>query len=148
MVSLELTLDTTALNKYLTKINKEVGNFTPIFQQIGAYMLKSVNTNFSVEGRPNRWRKLSASTLRSRNGGKILQDTGGLKNSITYEATRTQVSIGTNIVYGKIHNDGGVIRRGNSTIVMPQRKFLLFQKEDIEAIEDFFSGNIDKALRG
>lgn len=139
-------------------------------KQIGITMIASVDKNFEYEGRPVRWAPLSAMTLamrRNRNkaSAKILQDTGNLRRSITYDIREDgeAVAIGTSVPYAAIHQYGGKIRIPARTIVpkkakalrfivngkevfaksakqkartvtIPQRKFLMFQDEDISDI--------------
>lgn len=145
----------------------------PALKQIGELMVASIHKNFEEQGRPTKWAPLSPMTLAMRRNKdkssiKILQDTGRLRNSITYDATRsggTAVAIGTNVKYGKIHQYGGKVNIPAITIVpkkakalrfvingkvvfaksvyqkarvavIPQRKFLQFQEQDISDIRE------------
>lgn len=47
--------------------------------------------------------------------GKILSDTGELRDSITSVASATSASIGTNLIYARIHHFGGTIRPKNGS---------------------------------
>lgn len=85
-------------------------------KEIGINMLKSVDRNFAEQGRPERWTPLAPSTLqRRRNKNKssamILQDTGRLRQSISYQLLPEDegVAIGTNVKYGKAHQYGTII---------------------------------------
>ncbi|MDR1836401.1 MAG: phage virion morphogenesis protein [Treponema sp.] len=54
---------------------------------------------------------LSPATEAYRGAGRPLQDTGSLRDSITFKAVDGQtVSVGTNKIYAAIQNNGGVIR--------------------------------------
>ena len=53
---------------------------------------------------------------------KILDDDGTLRRSIEYEASATQVDIGTDIFYGAFHQEG--------TRDMPRRRFLTVTARD------------------
>lgn len=95
-----------------TKIKKPIN----ILKQIGQYMLGSIDKNFETQGRPNKWAHLASSTIKNRRNKnkstiKILQDTGMLRKSITYDATDDQVAIGTNLKYARIHQYGGDIKQ-------------------------------------
>jgi phage gpG-like protein len=79
-------------------------------------MYRAVMKNFAVEGRP-KWKKLAKSTLKQRNKkgytGKILQRRGGgsgLKGSIQAKYDAESASVGTNKIYGRIHQEGGTIK--------------------------------------
>ena len=53
-------------------------------------------------------------------GAKPLQDTGSLRDSITYELTgRDTVSVGTNKPYAEIQNNGGVITARKNWLFIP-----------------------------
>ena len=115
-------------------------------KRAGVYMHASIDKNFRSQGRPKRWKKLSAKTLRSRRRGsgsgspKILMDTGRLRGSVTtrtssdavYKLTDKQLVLGTNVEYARLHQHGHRKKR------VPKRPFLGFQKEDITFIEKIF----------
>lgn len=159
-----------ATERLFVRLDRKMTQPAPMLKEIGETMVASVLRNFEAEGRPTKWAPLSPMTIarrRNQNKGsiKILQDTGRLKNSITYDITRyggTAVAIGTNVEYGRIHQLGGKahfpahiekvrshIRVMGSksvkvaahnrkvkarTAVIPQRKYLMFQKQDIQDI--------------
>ncbi len=101
----------------------------------GEVMRASIKDTFEQEGFPaGSWRLLHASTLaeqftrggankktRKKRGGdtigfirfargkKILTDKGRLQNSITYRSSGKRLVIGTNLIYARIHQLGGVI---------------------------------------
>jgi phage gpG-like protein len=89
-------------------------------------------------------------------GSSILFESGGLSRSIDYAVTETTAEIGTGIVYGRIHQEGGVIRAksaralffmmGNrfvmtSSVTMPARTYLGLsaanQNDVVEDAEDW-----------
>lgn len=67
--------------------------------------------------------------------GKILIDTGRLRRSITYDAKRYSVRIGTGLVYGAIHQFGGKAGRGRR-VTIPARPYLVVQEEDRRYIDE------------
>jgi phage gpG-like protein len=71
------------------------------------------------QGSPG-WSPLAPATVAYRGEGKPLQDTGGLRDSITFSYVdgRT-VSVGTNKPYAKIQNNGGVIRAKKNWLWIP-----------------------------
>lgn len=110
---------------------------------IGIQMQKSTDKTFKAEGRP-KWDDLAESTKRQRRKGPratrkiaILQDTGQLKRSITYEIKKPSiVRWGPSRVapYGIFHQLG--------TRKMPQRKFLGLYPEDQRRIRQIASSEI------
>lgn len=63
---------------------------------------------------------LSAATTAYRGQGKPLQDTGALRDSITYELVgNNTASVGTNKVYAPIQNNGGTITAKKNWLFIP-----------------------------
>ena len=66
------------------------------------------------------WSPLAPATAAYRGEGKPLQDTGGLRDSITFSFVDEQtVSVGTNKPYAKLQNDGGVVRAKKNWLWIP-----------------------------
>jgi phage gpG-like protein len=87
-----------------------------LYDAAGHYMVMTeVPMNFRQQG-PG-WLP-----LKSRKG-KILQDTGHLRDSISYKVQPSNLLIGTEVVYGRIHNRGGWAGRGRKTFI-PKRTYL------------------------
>lgn len=71
---------------------------------------------YTGEGMPS----LSAATTAYRGQGKPLQDTGALRDSITYELVgNNTASVGTNKVYAPIQNNGGTITAKKNWLFIP-----------------------------
>jgi len=109
LIALEIDIrDNTRIKALLYKSK----NLRPPLKQTGVYMLRSIDKNFQVEGRPQKWQSLAPSTLINRRkrgkGAKILQDTGIGRQSISIlEITGGHISIGTTQPYMAIHQTGG-----------------------------------------
>lgn len=112
------------------------------------YMLGSIERNFKAQGRPAKWQAISSATVARRRRGRgkgsaqILIDTGRLKNSMTHKISGNGAEIGTNVVYAARQHFGygGGAGRGRSKT--PARPFLMFQDEDVAAIERIFARHI------
>ena len=106
--------------------------------------MSSTKERFDAETGPDgeKW-KPSARAMAE--GGKTLTDTAVLKNSIGYEATSTEVAVGTNDPRAAIHQFGGEIKpkqakalafeiNGQMVVVkkveMPARAFIGISEED------------------
>ena len=91
-------------------------------------------------------------------GSSILYDSGALARSIDYAASADSVEVGTGIIYGRIHQEGGTIvpksakalafRMGNrfiqtQRVTMPARPYLGLSSENqqdvVEAAEDWLT---------
>lgn len=139
----------------LKRIVDKVDDISPILPEFGEVTVASIQRNFSLGGRygtdnefgggSNTW----VPSLRAEEqGGVTLNDRNILSNSITYEVTgKDELSVGTNSLYGPIHNFGGEIEPKNSPflmfrlangafvktkkVVIPERPFVVIQNEDL-----------------
>lgn len=97
-------------------------NLNEPLHKAGNVMLKSIDTNFETEGRPEGWMPLSPLTMRAKlaagYGGKILTRTGNLKRSIAFRVTGNKLHVGTSTLYAAIHQFGGVIKKKQRTGVL------------------------------
>jgi len=135
------TLDDKALQEFLQRSADRFLNAVPAWEAIGEAMRTSVEENFERGGRPDPWQDLADSTKDRRREGsgsgpsyKILDDTGVLKGSITYDPYADRVEMGSALVYSAIHQFGGQAGRGKKTTI-PERPYLLVQDEDWDEIE-------------
>jgi len=124
------------LSRNLKRAISRASNPEPHLKLIGLQMLKSTDKTFKAEGRP-KWADLADSTKARRRRGPratrkimILQDTGQLKRSMTYEIKKPSiVRWGPSRIapYGIFHQLG--------TRKMPQRKFIDMYPEDKQRIK-------------
>lgn len=136
-------------------------DLTVPLKRVEAYMIgESISKNFREGGRPKRWAALSGATATinpRRQGGKPLQDTGAhIKNRITGKIEGGyRLVIGAGGKIPTIQQKGAKIRvtpamrkflaaKGiylsatTKEIKIPGRQFILFQPEDIGAINKIF----------
>lgn len=82
------------------------------FNAIGPLMVSSSVKNFQAGGRPTAWAPNAPSTARKKAKAgrtKILIWSGALYRSITFTAGSQTLTWGTNLPYGRIHQEGGTI---------------------------------------
>jgi len=100
-------------------------------KRVGEQLRTETDMNFQrggLEGEP-KWPAHKPATIQSkvRRGLKPpyrkLVETGRLRQSITVKASRDSVSVGSNLIYARIHNLGGKAGRGHKTTI-PQRQYL------------------------
>lgn len=119
-VTIQVSIKDERVRGMLRRLQRRLGDLTPFFSRVGAHMITSIDRNFRAGGRP-RWRPLSPVTIewaRRRHKGlrgirdpnRPLVDTGRLKGSTVFRAAPDHVRIGTNVVYGAIHQRGGRTR--------------------------------------
>ena len=114
-------------------------NLQPFWQLVGMYVQKqTIKERFDREQSPDgtKWKALAPATVkhrmrRNKSGYmKILQDTGELRRSVTYEAGQSYVRIGSNLKYARTHQFG----RGN----IPARPFLGITSNERNHIKGMF----------
>ena len=103
---------TTNLDNVGSSFKERLGSVSKeeMFDEIAFYMENEMRKRFDAETdyEGNAWEKLK---LRK---GKILSDTGALKGSLGIaKIERDSVSVFSNLVYAKIHDEGGVIKAKN-----------------------------------
>ncbi len=116
MAEIRVTVDDQAVQSALNHTLSGLENLRPAMKQIGEYMVERTDERFREQRDPDGmpWRPISRQWLQRKQRGyitKILQMRGRLRKSIAYQAERDRVSIGTNVVYGAIHQFGGSITR-------------------------------------
>lgn len=139
------------LNRFLI-IEAAASNLEPAMKASGVYMLGSVERNFKAQGRPQKWQALAPSTLARRRkgpgkgGAQILINEGLLKGSVTtadaIQTSSGSMVIGTNKVQAARMHFGYPGGPGRGHAKTPARPFLLFQDEDVEAIETIFNRHL------
>jgi phage virion morphogenesis protein len=96
------------VNRALDALVFAGGHLGPAMRAIAAVLADETEQNFAQQGRPG-WAKHKYE-YPNRVGGKILQSTGQLAASISTSHSATSARIGTNKVYGAIHQFGGQTR--------------------------------------
>jgi len=115
------------LERELQRIQKEAHKPTKGLRVASLIMYKDVIDHFRKESSPDgKWAPLKYRT------GRILQDTGRLKNSITFSSNSKTAIVGTNVNYAKQHEIG------NPKKHIPQRRFMWLSKTLGDRIEKAF----------
>ena len=122
MVGIKIEVDDKEANRVLSDMVRRIANPQPVFDEIGKYLIASVINRFETESGPGGvpWKK---SRRAERTGGKTLRDRGHLVGSITHNVLPDGVEVGTNLVYGAIHQLGG---RTPPRTIRPKRKRALY----------------------
>jgi len=117
----------------------------PAIERIGRYLEAATKFRFRMQAGPGgeRW---TPSRRAVEQGGRTLVDQGHLRDSITYEAGRDRVEVGTNVPYAPVHQfgasitpkrarylkfrtpDGGFVQ--TSRVTVPARPFLGIDDRD------------------
>lgn len=119
----------------------------PMLNIAGQVMRSSIEKTFREQGSPaGSWAPLAASTIQRGRGGagrKILIRSARLKNSMTYQIKGNQLTIGTNLVYARVQQEGGEAGRRppfkkqqGRRARIPARPYLVFRPDDPQKITD------------
>lgn len=142
----------------------------PLLRAIGTGLLSNTQDRFDAETGPDgaAWKPLSAWYLAHKRGPGILRGAGmrgGLQGSLSMDVERGAVIIGTNKVYGAIHQFGGVIHPKNPSgrlmmrdyrgrpigvarsVTIPARPYLGLSLRDEETILEVTEDYLDRILR-
>lgn len=80
-------------------------NLEPLMAKIGIYLESATILRFEDQRGPDG-RKWQQSERARRDGGKTLVDTSQLRSSITHQSSARRAEVGTNKIYGGIHQYG------------------------------------------
>lgn len=96
-------------------------NLYPVMDEIGGMLVDSVIKRFEDQKDPEgvAW---SSSRRAEEEGGVTLTDSARLRHSITHAASASKVEVGTNMVYGGIHQFGGTITKYAASMPVYRRQ--------------------------
>ncbi|QZI85666.1 tail completion protein [Stenotrophomonas phage Summit] len=139
---LRITINDKQIDEALELISSAVDPVT-LVDEAAAILLSRIRRRYLDQTAPDgsKWIPSYAAQLRAKTGrgGGTLYDTGRLFNSIQlYADTDTSRLIGTDVPYGKIHNEG----IGKA----PKRQFLGANEEDTDLMVKLVVNRIKKAL--
>lgn len=131
------TMDLRIKREKFLRLSFDIRRFGPILWEI---FHRSKEQTFREEGVPSgSWRPLKKSTQKAYArigalaGHKMLigpRHGGRLKSSINWDTDgKTRILIGTNVIYGRIHQLGGRAGRKHAAAIRP-RPFLVFRPGD------------------
>jgi len=103
--------------------------------------VRSIGRNFQQEGRPKKWEALKKSPSRVKKKGrhKILQDKRRLMKSVKHKVLGfNNFKVYTGLHYAGVHQFG--YSKGN----IPARPFMLWQKEDADALASIVANYLAK----
>lgn len=129
---------------------KKMANKKLLMAAIGEALASGAQRRFQAQKAPDgqSWKQ---SERAAAEGGMTLSDSGILRKSIDYAATPDKVMVGSNVVYARIHQLGGVIKpkngkalkfttaSGKEVVVkqvnMPARPYLGVSAQDKEEVK-------------
>lgn len=148
---LEIRIESDAvgrLNRRISELAARLTDFRPLLESVGAEIESQTRRRISEEnaapdGTP--WQPWSDDYAETRHGGhSLLEGEGELLDSIQYLVEGDRVVVGTNLVYGAIHQFGG----DEVGIPIPARPYLGIGPENEEDLEAVINDWADRQLRG
>lgn len=130
----------------LRKLMLRTGNIDGVLDEIGSSLETSTQQRFEAEQDPqgNGWVEHAQSTKKKRgSGASILRDEVDLYDSLTHEVQGSSVAVGTNRIYGRIHQLGGQAGRNLATTI-PARPYLGLSTDDEKEIGAILSDWLNK----
>lgn len=114
--------------------------------EVGEAMVSSTVERFDTSKAPDGtgW---EPSQRALKEGGKTLVDSGSLRGSIGYEASASNLVVGSNKVYARIHQMGGRTGRKHA-VEMPERPYLGFSEDDIKEARAILASHLVDVLGG
>lgn len=129
-----IEIDDESIHRRLGYLLRRINDLTPLMREIGPILEDAAQKAFEDEASPDGvgWKKLSEVTiaLRTESGhwpGKKLQVSGELAESITWQATPSSVTVGTNVIYAAVQQFGAEKREFKGVAPwgdIPARPFL------------------------
>lgn len=165
--TLEVRLEATQAAAQLRSAAEAWGQPGPILRAIGVGLARNTRERFDQGMDPggHPWAELNPAYEMGKKGPGILRESGmrgGLQGSITFDVAGHEVAIGTNKIYGAIHQFGGTIRpkRGpylvfrlagalvkTREVTIPARPYLGIGDEDEDTILDVAEAFLTRAAR-
>jgi len=135
-------MDVTPLTRMVNMLNDKLTRSERLLKEIGKTMQQSSKKRFST-GIGSDGKAWPQSQRVKKQGGKTLNATGRLKESIEFEATNNLVAIGSpfSSYDPKIHQLGGAVGRGKKA-KLPARPFVGFSDKDLTVIQSKVEGYI------
>lgn len=129
------------VNDYIAKMGKYLREPKAFYKTASEIGFQDIIKHFRDEQGPTKkWRPLSETTksMRKQTDPKILQDSGDLRGSIMPIFTNRKAEIGTNLNYGKLHQEGGTVAFKGKNRKVPARPFIWISDSASDRILKFF----------
>lgn len=123
------------MQREMRRVVRRMDDLTPALAAFGEHMMVVTQDRFDKEQAPDGtpWKPLAPATLRVKKTDKILAESGqrgGLRGTIVYKTDPRKIAMGTNKVYGAIHQLGGMAGPGRK-VKIPKRQYLGYTGDDL-----------------
>ncbi len=160
MTGATLTIRDENIDAGLTRLFEAADTITPALKNIGEHEATVTRRRFLNEEDPQgkAWAPLNPLYRKTKKGSGILKGESRSLSQIVWQLVDDNaVEVGSNEIYARIHNEGGVIRARNApalafsmggktikvkSVTIPKRQFLGLSEKDradiLDIIEDHF----------
>ena len=163
------SLDDAGVQRALGRLVALLEQPAPLLRQIGQGLVEATHDRFLTGTDPwgRAWTPLSPAYAALKHNTQILVESHHLWDSINFQLGAREVAVGTNLVYGAIHQFGGTIRPTGGkalafrlmgakgphlvlarSVFIPARPYLGIGPDAAEAIELAVRIQLNHALRG
>lgn len=134
MSDFNVSIDSSLIRRKLEKIQQKQNDWKDELRDIGIVFLRSIDRNFTMQGRPIRWIPSHAARLRN---GMTLIDSGRLRRSVSvlgdndnvFDLGNITLRMSTDIPYAKYLHES--------------RPFFIVQDEDIDHAGQIIANSIE-----
>ncbi len=119
------------VEKVLNNILARVDDLTPVFGDIGEYLLEVHERRFADMQGPDgeAWEPLAPRTLkRKKRTDKILTEEGTLADTLAYQIGDNEISFGSNLEYAATHQFG---REEDGIVARPFLGLMDFERDEV-----------------
>lgn len=109
MTTTRIDFDMSQAEAVLLQVAARVTDMRPVMDQIGEVLVETTIDRFKTDTAPDgtAWAPNTEATLKRKRGTKpLIGNSRVLSQAISYEATETSVSWGSNLIYAAVHQLG------------------------------------------
>jgi phage virion morphogenesis protein len=128
--------------KLLRKLIDRGQSLEPAFAEIGEYLIESHQERFKLEVAPDGtpWEPLSPRTISAKDGDdRILQQSGILRDTLTYQILGDELQFGTDKEYSATHHFG---READGIPARPHIGLATGQWDDLDEITEILQSHL------
>ena len=113
-MELGIAINESGINNVMARILRKGMDTTGMLNIVGERMIRQTDDRFTAQKDPESrpWKPLKPATLKRKKSRLILTESHQLRDSIRYQVSGPVLRVGTNKVYGAIHQLGGGIKQG------------------------------------
>lgn len=140
MAGANITLDDSELQSLFSALISSGSNLELALRDIGDHLIPSHQERFEQQSAPDGslWKPLKDATKKRKrkNASKLLIESGDLMETLSYDASSSELYFGTNLIYGATHQFGDSDRN------IPAREWLGLSDGDQDMITDILRNHL------